>query len=173
MFLSWLRQSPRCGDRTPATVPPPAEGRSSPTNTPVLHPGSFILLSLCGSIYSFPLVRSSCLLSAGVLLAFLSEGVFLMYPWREVYSTSTYSPTILFCNHFPCLWYCFWSLFMVLVQLTINSSKLTCILWHKTGKSGPTYGCRICYKLYILREQENYDLSIVKSCKPLRTIYIR
>ena len=26
----------------------------------------------------------------------VSEGVFLMYPWREMYSTSTYSSTILF-----------------------------------------------------------------------------
>ena len=35
MFLLWLRQLPQCGDRTPALVPPPAEGRSSATNTPV------------------------------------------------------------------------------------------------------------------------------------------
>ena len=27
---------------------------------------------------------------------FVSEGIFLMYPWRETYSTSTYSSTILF-----------------------------------------------------------------------------
>ena len=26
--------------------------------------------------------------------ASVSEGVFLMYPWREMYSTSTYSPAI-------------------------------------------------------------------------------
>ena len=35
MFLLWLRQLLRCGDRTTASVPLPAEGRSSPTNTPV------------------------------------------------------------------------------------------------------------------------------------------
>ena len=51
---------------------------------------------LCGSMYSFPLLRSSCPLSAGVLHALLSEGVFLMYLWREMYSTSTYSSAILF-----------------------------------------------------------------------------
>ena len=34
-FFSDSRQLPRCGDRTLASVPPPAEGRSSPTNTPV------------------------------------------------------------------------------------------------------------------------------------------
>ena len=27
----------------------------------------------------------------------VSEGVFLMYPWREMFSTSTYSSAILFC----------------------------------------------------------------------------
>ena len=27
----------------------------------------------------------------------VSEGVFVMYPWREMYSTSIYSSTILFC----------------------------------------------------------------------------
>ena len=45
MFLLWLRQFPQCGDRTPASVPPPAKGRSSPTNTPVFSPSFFILLS--------------------------------------------------------------------------------------------------------------------------------
>jgi len=45
MFLLWLRQLPCCGYQTPASVPPPAEGRSSPTNTPVFPPSSFILLS--------------------------------------------------------------------------------------------------------------------------------
>ena len=53
-----------------------------------------------GSIYSFPLVRYSCLLSAGVLHALLClEGVFLMYPWREMCSASTYSSAILFSSH--------------------------------------------------------------------------
>ena len=52
---------------------------------------------LCGSMYSFPLVRYSCLLSAGGLYALLClKGVFLMHPWREMYSTSTYSSAILF-----------------------------------------------------------------------------
>ena len=35
MFLLWFRQLPLYGDGTPAPVPPPAEGRSSVTNTPV------------------------------------------------------------------------------------------------------------------------------------------
>jgi len=78
MFLLWLRQLPWCGDRNPASVPPPAEGRSSPTNTPVfpLVPSSYRVLH--GSIYSFPLGRYSCLLSAGVLHALLCLKV---YSW--------------------------------------------------------------------------------------------
>ena len=59
-----------------------------------LVPSSYRVLH--GSIYSFSLIRYSCLLSAGILYALLSEGVFLMYPWREMYSISTYSSAILF-----------------------------------------------------------------------------
>jgi len=67
MFILWLRQLPWYGDRTPASVPPPAEGTSSFINTPVfpLVPSSYWLLR--GSVYPFLLVRYSCLLSAGVL----------------------------------------------------------------------------------------------------------
>ena len=49
--LSALNDSPLtqtiapCGDWTPASVPPPAEGRSSPTNTPISPPSCFILPS--------------------------------------------------------------------------------------------------------------------------------
>ena len=101
--LSALSVSPltqtisQCGDQTPASVPPPAEGRSSPTKTPVFPPSSFILLSFAW-IYIF--------FSAGHLLlstlswcsacTSVSRGVFLMYPWREMYSTLTYSSAILF-----------------------------------------------------------------------------
>ena len=61
-----------------------------------LVPGPYWVLH--GSIYSFPLVRYSCPLSAGVLQAFvcLKVYVFLMCPWREMYSMSTYSSAILF-----------------------------------------------------------------------------
>ena len=70
MFLLWLRQLPWCGHQTPASVPPPAEGRSSPTNTPVFSPVPSSYRVLCSSIYSFLLVRDSCLLSAGVPMHF-------------------------------------------------------------------------------------------------------
>ena len=80
-------------------VLPPAKGRSSPTNTPVFPPGSFILPSFAWFYIFF---------SAGqVLLSALSwcsactsvsEGVFLMYLWREMYPTFTYSSAILFSS---------------------------------------------------------------------------
>ena len=91
----WLRQLPWHGDQTDASVPPPAKGRSSPTNIPVfpLVPSSYRVL--CVSIYSFLLVRHSCPLSAGVsACTSVSEGVFLMYSWREMYSTYTYLSAI-------------------------------------------------------------------------------
>ena len=87
---------PRCGDWTPASVPPPAKDMSSHTNTPVFPPSSFILLSFSWFYIFFS--------SGQVLLSTLSwcsactsvsEGVLLMYLWREMYSTSTYSSAIL------------------------------------------------------------------------------
>ena len=48
----------------------PHQQRAGPVLLTLLFP-PFILLSLCGSIYSFPLVRYFCLLSAGVLHALL------------------------------------------------------------------------------------------------------
>ena len=66
---------PLCGDRTPASVPPPL--RAGPVLLTLLFfliPSSYRVL--CGSTYSFPLVRCSCLLSAGVLHALL---------WLKVY----------------------------------------------------------------------------------------
>ena len=49
MFLLWLIQLPQCGDRTSASVPPPAEGRSGPNKTSVfsssfLHPMEFCVV---------------------------------------------------------------------------------------------------------------------------------
>ena len=94
MFLLWLRQLPWCWDCIPASVPQPAEGRSSPTNTPVFLPSTSSYQVLRGSVYSFPQALST--LSWCSACASVSEGVFLMYPWREMYSTSTYSSAILF-----------------------------------------------------------------------------
>ena len=91
----WLRQWPLCGDQTPASVPPPTEGSSSPTNISVFPPSSFVLLSFAWFYIFFS--------TSQVLLSILrwctacisvSEGIFLMYPWREMYSMSTCSSTI-------------------------------------------------------------------------------
>ena len=85
MFLLWLRQFPWCGDWTPASVLPPAEGRSSPSNTPVFPPSSFILLSFAW--FCIFLSTGQVLLSAlswCSVCTSVSEGVFLMYPWRDV-----------------------------------------------------------------------------------------
>ena len=87
----------RCGDQTPASVPPPSEGRASPPNTPISPPSSFVLPSF---------VWVSIFFSTGqVLLSALSwcsactsasEGAFPMHPWGEMSSTSTYYSAILF-----------------------------------------------------------------------------
>ena len=76
---------------------PPTKDRSCPTNTPVFPPSSFILLRFewfyiffsTGQIVLSTLSRCSACTS-------VSQGVFLMYPWRGTYSTSTYYPAILF-----------------------------------------------------------------------------
>ena len=97
MFLLWLKQLPQCGDQTPATVLPPTEGRSSATNTPVFPPRSFILLSFAWFYIFFSAGQVLLsILSWFVLRSSVSEGVFLMYAWREMYSTSTCSVIILF-----------------------------------------------------------------------------
>ena len=81
----------------PLLVSPPTKGESNPTNTLAFPPNSFTLLSFVwlyvffstGQILLSTLSWCSACTSA-------SEGVFLMYPWREMYSTSTYSSAILF-----------------------------------------------------------------------------
>ena len=78
MFLLWLRQLPRCGYQTPASVPLPAEGRFSPTNFPVSPLVASSYQVLCASVYCFPLVRYSSLLSAGFQHALLC---LKMYSW--------------------------------------------------------------------------------------------
>ena len=87
----------RCGAQTPASVPPPAQGRSSLTNTPVFPPCCFVLPSFV-RVYIFfstgPVLLSA--LSCCSACTSVSVGVFLMYPWREMYSMSTYSSAILF-----------------------------------------------------------------------------
>ena len=72
---------------------------------PPLAPSSYWVL--LASIYSFPLVRYSCPLSAGVVHALLSLKMYSDW-WRKMYSTSSYSSTILLsstlCFNFIVLW---------------------------------------------------------------------
>ena len=73
------------------------EGRSSPTNTSVFPPSSFILLSFAWFyiLFSSGEVLLSTLSCCSACTS-VSEGVFLMCQWREKYSTFTYSSAILF-----------------------------------------------------------------------------
>ena len=78
----------------------PSVGRSSPTNTPIFPSSSFVLPSF-EWLYIF-FSAGQVLLSALSWCSsctFVSKGVFLMYPWREMYSTSTYSSAILFSSN--------------------------------------------------------------------------
>ena len=86
-------------DRTPAPILQSAKGRSSPTNTPISPPSSFILLSFAW-IYIFFSVGQLLLSTLSWCSACtpLSEGVFLMYLWREMYSMYIYSSAILFLS---------------------------------------------------------------------------
>ena len=115
-------------DQTPASVPPPAEGRSSPTNTPSFPPHCFILLSFAWFCIFFSAgqallsTRSWC--SACTSLV---EGVFLVYLWREMYSMSTYSSAILF----SCPSFCEASLKRIIKVCVVSSSKhFACGLEH-------------------------------------------
>ena len=81
----------------PASDPPPTQSRSSPPNTPVFPSSSFILLSfawVCIFFSTGQVLLST--LSWCSACTFVSEGVFPMYPWREMYSMSTYFSAILF-----------------------------------------------------------------------------
>lgn len=68
----------------PRFSPPPAQGRSGPANTPVFPPSSFVLPSFAWFCVFFS--AGQVLLSAVRWCAActsVSEGVFLVYPWRR------------------------------------------------------------------------------------------
>ena len=91
---------PRCGDRTPASVPPPPRAGAVLLTLLFFSPSSFILWSfmqnsLCriyGSRYSFPLVRYSCVLWAGVLHALLCLKLYSWCVCGERYTPHPPSP---------------------------------------------------------------------------------
>ena len=72
-------------------------GRSGPTNTLIFLPSSFVLQGFAWVYIFFSAGQVFlCTLSWCSACTSASEGVFLMYPWRVMYSTSNYSSTILF-----------------------------------------------------------------------------
>ena len=114
---------------------------SSPTPGPVLL--TLLFLPLVPSLLSF--TRFYTFFSAGqALLSTLSwcsactsvsEGVFLMYPWREMSSTSTNSSTILFSKtqivifqHCLVEHFCYFSKVSFLRETFLNSSTNICSL---------------------------------------------
>ena len=119
-------------DWTAASVPPPTKNRSSPTNTPVFPPSFFILLSFVW-FYKFFSPGQVLLSHLSWCSAYTSEskGVFLMYPWREMYSTSTYSSAILF-----------WKLFKFISLVIMNVALGIC----NTG----TMREDLFYNIYVL-----------------------
>ena len=83
-------------------------------NTPVFPPSSFILLSFAWLYIFFS--AGQVLLSAlswCSACTFVSEGIFLMYLWREMYSMSTYSSNIMFSFGYSVL---------IMVQLLCSST---------------------------------------------------
>ena len=74
-----------------------AKGRSSPTNTCIFPPSPFILPNFAW-LYIFYSTGQVLLSTLSWCCACnsVSEGVFLIYLWREMHPTSTYSFTILF-----------------------------------------------------------------------------
>ena len=93
MFLLWLRQLPQCGDQSPASVSPTLPGQCKcPAYTPVFPPSSFTPQSFVWFCIFFPAaqVLLSALSWCSAYIS-ISESVFLMYPWREMYSSTLLS----------------------------------------------------------------------------------
>ena len=122
MFLLWLRQLPQCGDSTPASVPPPTEGSSIPTNTPDVPTSSFILPSFA---WFYIFISTSQVLLSTLSWCFarnsVSKAVFLMYPWRNVLHIH------LFLSHI--LYFVLWSQLSFLKIFFSESSWLW--VWRK------------------------------------------
>ena len=97
-------------DNCPAVgIGPLLQFRHPPRAGPVLltllsPPSSFVLTSFVW-FYIFFSTGQGLLstLSWCSACTSVSEGVFLMYPWREMYLTSTYCSTILFSSNLPFL----------------------------------------------------------------------
>ena len=123
MFLLWQTIALMWGSYS-CFSSPPTKGRSCPTNTAVFPPSSFVLLSFVWFYIFFSTGqvllsrRSWCSACTSV-----SEGVFLMHPWRKMYSMSTYSPAILF-SPLACFYVgCFVSLKGTFTSLCLEATE--------------------------------------------------
>ena len=96
-FSSESDNCPDVGTGLLLWFPHPPKAGPIQSNPPVFPASSFILLSVAWSYISFSTgqVLLSTLSWCSACIS-VSEDVFLMYPWRQMYSTSTYSSTILF-----------------------------------------------------------------------------
>ena len=96
-FSSDSDNCPNVGIRPLLQFPHSPRAGPVPTNTPVFPSSSFILLffSLFCVFFSTGQVLLSALSWCSTCIR-VCEGVFLMYLWREMYSTFTYSSAILF-----------------------------------------------------------------------------
>ena len=94
MFLLWLRQLPWCGDQSPPSVPLPAKGRSSPINTPVFPPSSFVLWSFAWCYIFFS--TDQVLLSSLRALLCLKVYYWCIREERCTPHLSALSPSLLF-----------------------------------------------------------------------------
>ena len=98
MFILWFRQLTQCGIGSLLQFLHPVREDSVLLNSWFFPPVLSSYWVLRGSIYSFPLVRYSCLLSGNVLITLLCLKVYAWCIHGEMYSTSTYSSTILFSH---------------------------------------------------------------------------
>ena len=96
-FPSVPTDCPKCGDLTAASASPPTRCTSDPAHSALLFsflPSSYWVL--CGSIYSFLVVRDSCQPQLVLHVIFcIWSSVFLIHPWREMCPLSTYFSAIL------------------------------------------------------------------------------
>ena len=131
MFLLCPKQLPWCGDQTPASVPPPAKGKSSHTYSPLLPLLRSSYWVLCGSIYSSLVFRYYCLLSADVLQVFLCLKVNSWCIWGKIWTPrpSIPSPSCLCIKVFIRDKHWLFTLFLLLLpfqkanrRLTVNAS---------------------------------------------------
>ena len=153
---------------------PPTKGRSCPTNTAVFPPSSFVLLSFVWFyiFFSTGQVLLSTLSWCSACTS-VSEGVFLMYPWREMYSMSTYSPAILFSplacfyvGYFVSLKGTFTSLCLEATEHERNMLSLSYVLCAENGQASSTCKTnpedRVLLVLFIRHSSWNEIVYILK-----------